>query len=214
MTSKNILQRIHAVMGEVDYVQKDKKAGMNYTIVSHDVVTAKVRPILHKHGVVYYPVKVNATQDGTRTQTHLTVRFCNIDEPADFIDVESLGYGIDTQDKGPGKAISYAVKYALLKALGLETGDDPDHDSIEHQPKSPNSMHLPHPTDSQQAWQDFGKAVVQAAQFAQTVPDLLKWMAENKEVFAGIKKASEKLHAYVRGSVEAHLNNLRDKEAA
>jgi hypothetical protein len=38
----------------------------------------------------------------------------------------SFGYGIDDQDKGAGKAMSYAVKYALLKTLGLETGDDPD----------------------------------------------------------------------------------------
>jgi hypothetical protein len=37
-----------------------------------------------------------------------------------------MGYGVDPQDKGPGKAISYGVKYALLKVLGLETGDDPD----------------------------------------------------------------------------------------
>jgi hypothetical protein len=40
--------------------------------------------------------------------------------------VETIGYGVDPQDKGPGKAISYGVKYALLKVLGLETGDDPD----------------------------------------------------------------------------------------
>ena len=46
----------------------------------------------------------------------------------DLIDVETFGFGIDDQDKGPGKAMSYAVKYALLKTLGLETGDDPDMD--------------------------------------------------------------------------------------
>jgi hypothetical protein len=40
--------------------------------------------------------------------------------------VETFGYGVDAQDKGPGKAMSYGVKYALLKVLGLETGDDPD----------------------------------------------------------------------------------------
>jgi hypothetical protein len=46
-----------------------------------------------------------------------------------------LLYGIDDSDKGPGKAISYAVKYALLKALGLETGDDPDEDQASvHKP--------------------------------------------------------------------------------
>jgi hypothetical protein len=55
LPKRNIAQRIAAVMGEVDYVQKEKKQGMNYSIVSHDAVTAKVRPLLHKHGIVYYP---------------------------------------------------------------------------------------------------------------------------------------------------------------
>ena len=123
----NIYQRLAAVMGEVDYVQKEKKAGMRYSIVSHDAVTAKVRPVLVKHGVVYHPSKLELSQNGNRTEVRMTVRFACVDEPS-FIDVPSAGYGIDDQDKGPGKAISYAVKYALLKTLGLESGDEPDED--------------------------------------------------------------------------------------
>jgi hypothetical protein len=124
--TRNIAQRIAAVMGEVDYVQKEKKQGMNYSIVSHDAVTAKVRPLLHKHGVVYYPRDFQPVQNGNRTELVFTVRFENIDDRTDYIDVATMGYGVDSQDKGPGKAISYGVKYALLKVLGLETGDDPD----------------------------------------------------------------------------------------
>jgi hypothetical protein len=123
---RNIAQRIAAVMGEVDYVQKEKKQGMNYSIVSHDAVTAKVRPLLHKHGIVYYPRALTVSQNGNRTEAVFTVRFENIDDRTDYIDVETFGYGVDPQDKGPGKAMSYGVKYALLKVLGLETGDDPD----------------------------------------------------------------------------------------
>jgi len=122
----NIAQRINAAMGEVSYVQKEKKQGMNYSIVSHDDVTAKVRPILQKHGVVYYPRDMAVEQVGNRTQAIFTVRFENIDDRTDFIDVATFGFGVDPQDKGPGKAMSYGVKYALLKVLGLETGDDPD----------------------------------------------------------------------------------------
>jgi len=122
----NVLQRLNGVQLEVDYVQKEKRQGMRYSIVSHDAVTAKVRPVLVKYGVLYYPRHLQTEQFGNRTQAFMTVRFVNIDEPADFIDVQSFGYGIDESDKGPGKAMSYAVKYALLKALGMETGDDPD----------------------------------------------------------------------------------------
>lgn len=135
---KNIHQRLAAAMEEVDYIQKERKQGMNYTIVSHDAVTAKVRPVLLKNGIVYYPVRCDHTHNGNRAECSLTVRFVNVDQPTDFFDVPTFGYGIDPQDKGPGKAMSYAVKYALLKALGLETGDDPDTDSINHSTADPH----------------------------------------------------------------------------
>ncbi|URC15564.1 single strand-annealing protein [Octadecabacter Antarctic DB virus 2] len=133
MTDKlNLHQRIAAVMAEVTYIQKESKAGMQYKIVSHDKVTAKCRPALLANGVIYYPVRCVTVQSGNRTECNMTVRFANIEDPQDFIDVQTCGYGVDSQDKGPGKAQSYAVKYALLKTLGLETGDDADHDAVEH----------------------------------------------------------------------------------
>lgn len=138
----NIYQRLAQVMGEVSYIQKEKKAEMKYSIVSHDAVTAKVRPVLLKAGIVYHPINMEWQQNGNRTEVTLSVRFVNIDQPNDYMDVPALGFGIDQQDKGPGKAISYAVKYALLKALGLETGDDPDqeqqvvHETAEEQAKA------------------------------------------------------------------------------
>lgn len=126
MQAANIHQRIAKVMQTITYIQKERKAGMRYTIVSHDAVTAKVRGPLLEAGIHYYPKTVSHVQNGNRTQCEMVVRFVNIDDPSDYIDVETFGFGIDDQDKGPGKAMSYAVKYALLKCLGLETGDDPD----------------------------------------------------------------------------------------
>lgn len=130
----NIHQRLAKVMSKVSYIQREEKKGMSYKIVSHDAVTAKVRPALLEAGIVYYPVRCDHQHNGNRAECSLTVRFVNIDEPSDFFEVPTFGYGIDPQDKGPGKAMSYAVKYALLKALGLETGDDPDMDSVDHSP--------------------------------------------------------------------------------
>ena len=128
LTGGNIFQRLNRVMQQVSYVQKEKKPGMRYSIVSHDAVTNLVRDPLVGQGVIYFPVHLSHTKDGNRTEVELTVRFQNVDDKDDYFDVPSIGYGIDDQDKGCGKAISYAVKYALLKALGLESGDDPDND--------------------------------------------------------------------------------------
>ena len=139
-----LLQRLHAVMAEVSYVQKDKEVEMprgKYKAVTHDAVTAKVRPALVKHGVLYYPISVERNErqisEGVpnkkaamwRTELDVVVRFVNIDNAADYLDVQVTGYGCDSGDKGPGKAMSYAVKYALLKALGLETGEDADNEA-------------------------------------------------------------------------------------
>lgn len=132
---RNIHQRMAAAMANVAYVQKDKPKGLQYSIVSHDAVTAKCRPALLAERVIYYPQNMEFSQNGNRTEVRLDLKFVNIDAPEDFILVPTLGYGLDNQDKGPGKAISYAVKYGLLKGLGLETGDDPDLDqTTEHTP--------------------------------------------------------------------------------
>ena len=159
MTAKNIHQRLAEVMQAVTYIQKERKQGMQYTIVSHDAVTAKVRPALLAAGIVYYPVRCEHTHNGNRAECSMTVRFVNIDEPTDFFEVPTFGYGVDPQDKGPGKAMSYAVKYALLKALGLETGDDADHDSIEHSSKDPAA---PPPFDASAVY-DRIKAAIESA---------------------------------------------------
>jgi len=126
---KNIYQKIHAIMSDIDYIQKGpKKAAGMYTYVSHDAVSEALHPLLVKHGIVVIPSVKEMTQEGNRTSMIVTVKFVNIDKPDDFFVVESCGYGIDTGDKGPGKCFSYAYKYALLKTFCLETGDDPDHD--------------------------------------------------------------------------------------
>lgn len=132
---KNIHQRMLAVMTDIAYVQKeDKKVNDQYRFVSHDAVTAKVRGALIKHGIVATTDIVRHEQNGNRTEVDVRVEFINVDNPADRVAINAFGYGIDSQDKGPGKAVSYAVKYAYLKAFALETGDDPERDNINHEP--------------------------------------------------------------------------------
>jgi hypothetical protein len=134
-TENSIFQRILAVMAEVSYVQKeDKKVNNQYTFVSHDAVIAKLRPALIKHGIVVVPTVVDAKQEGNTTVCQYRVTFVNVDNPQDAVTIDTLGYGVDPQDKGPGKAMSYAYKYAMLKLFCLETGDDPEKDSINREP--------------------------------------------------------------------------------
>lgn len=129
-TKFNIFQRINAVMSDVHYIEKEKKqVNGQYRFVSHDAVSAKLQPFLAKYGIVVVPNVVEMTQEGNRTSVKLEVTFINIDAPKDTFSVTYYGYGLDGQDKGIGKAVSYAFKYAMLKTFCLETGDDPDTDA-------------------------------------------------------------------------------------
>lgn len=129
-TQLNVFQRILAVMSELHYIEKgDVKVNGQYTFVSHDAVSARVQPFLVKHGIAVIPSIEEVTQEHNRTQVKLAVAFINIDRPEDQFVVRYVGYGIDNGDKGPGKAISYAFKYALLKTFCLQTGDDPDNNA-------------------------------------------------------------------------------------
>lgn len=132
----NVEQRLLAVMGELSYVQRDRVAPKEiggFSFVSHDAVTSAVRPLLVKYGVLCLPTIAEGghSRDGNQTTLLVDVTFVNVDRPEDQRIVRSVGYGIDKQDKGPGKAMSYAVKYALLKTFSLETGDDVEAASVE-----------------------------------------------------------------------------------
>jgi len=195
MTIKNVHQRLAEVMASVTYIQKERKQGMQYTIVSHDAVTAKVRPALLASGIVYYPTRCEHTQNGNRAECSMTVRFVNIDAPEDFFEVHAFGYGVDAQDKGPGKAMSYAVKYALLKALGLETGDDADHDSIDHVKSDPAIPQFNAPAAAQRIKDKLNKC--------KTLQDLKEvWVAELPAI-ADVKD--------VEPALEIQIVNLKEK---
>jgi hypothetical protein len=131
----NILQRVNAVQKEVAYIQKDRSVstgGGSYKAVSHDAVTALLRPHLIKHGIVYTTTLADECHFDTKEEgskqrlfrATFTICFASIDKPEDRIFVTLPAHALDNGDKAPGKAISYATKYALLKVFALETGED------------------------------------------------------------------------------------------
>ena len=64
----NIFQRLQEVRKKVSYIQKDKKV-QSYMAVTHDHVTAEVRPFLVEFGVVIVPSFVSSVVADTGTFT-------------------------------------------------------------------------------------------------------------------------------------------------
>jgi hypothetical protein len=146
----NIFQKISKVMADIEYLQKDdkvitnSKSGTGYKAITEEKVTSEVRKSLIKNGIVIIPVEqkhkredeVLTDQYGNEKNNRLTTvdtiyRIQNIDDKEDYIEAVSSGTGVDTQDKGIGKAMTYSYKYLLLRTFAIPTGEDADKISSE-----------------------------------------------------------------------------------
>lgn len=152
MSALNIHQRMAAITAELQTVAKNLNVetgkGKGYKAVSERDVIDAVKPLEAKHGVYSYPASRRVLESAalesesewngkvTKKTTFFerietVYRFVNTDDPTDFIETTTFAEGIDSQDKGSGKAMTYADKYALMKAYKISTGDDPDQTASE-----------------------------------------------------------------------------------
>ena len=146
----NLYEKIQAVSNEVRNITKDMTVGQgsySYKAVSDIDVTLAVKDAETRFKLVSIPVKqeiVNTeivriqkknNEEGLTyvDNIKMTVRIIDLEDPTQFIEVESFGKGIDSGDKGFGKASTYARKYALLNAYKIATGEDPDAEKSKEQ---------------------------------------------------------------------------------
>ena len=149
--SLNIFQRVAAITDELGVVAKNlsvKAGGGSYKAVSERDIIDAVKPLETKYRVYSYPsnreivddemLENEKTYNGnttksttffTRVRTEYTI--LNIDKPEERFTTIVFSEGIDPGDKGSGKAMTYADKYALMKVYKISTGDDPDQNPSE-----------------------------------------------------------------------------------
>lgn len=148
----SVYEKILQVMQKVQYLQKDgyveTSKGKGYKAMTDEKVASVLRPALLEARLVILPVKCEAkrtdevvTQADNQgntyekrnrvTDVHGIYRIVDVDNPSDYVDVESCGCGVDTQDKGVGKAMTYSRKYMLLNTFLIPTGNDTDDVSSE-----------------------------------------------------------------------------------
>lgn len=148
----NIYEKMAAITAELQTVAKNLTVATSktssYKAVSERDILDAVKPLEAKYGVYSYPAgrnviesnllesesKYTDNQGNTTVNTKTTFmtrietlyRFVNIEKPEEYIETITFAEGIDSQDKGSGKAMTYGDKYALMKAYKISTGDDPD----------------------------------------------------------------------------------------
>lgn len=148
----NIYQKLEAIQNELGFVAKNLNVQVSktnqYKATGEVDVLEAVKPLEHKYGVYSYPANREILESDTLTQNtqygeksnlfiriKVTYRFVNIDKPSEFIETVSFAEGIDSGDKGSGKAMTYADKYALMKTYKISTGEDPDKDASQEYSK-------------------------------------------------------------------------------
>jgi len=142
----NLYEKIQAVSNDVKNIEKDMVVGTgnnSYKAASDLAVTLAIKKAETKHRLVSIPQTQKVIQSETLKtiknyngqiiegykfveNIEMTTRIVDLDDITKFIDIVSLAKGVDTADKGFGKAATYARKYALLNAYKIPTGEDPD----------------------------------------------------------------------------------------
>jgi len=234
---KQVLAALINASREVGYVQK---RGYNdfqkYSYVTEADILQEVRPALLKHGLVMIP-SVESISHDEHGNTHISVRYDVYHESGETLSFVMAGSGNDRNSKGVGdkgiyKALTGCNKYALLKAMQLATGDDPEEEKAE--PKKvetkvePKPEPKPEPKEANQEFEDGSTFppvfsilkekpdadIDEICAFAEaflkdctTVESLRQYYSMNKETWAYL----EKLNSKRAGELKARFTD-RNKE--
>ena len=126
---------LHKVLRDMPDMERRKV--QTFSAFNVDDVYATVKPLFVEHGLVLIPTKVltadyvpgNYKSGGAYTHARLVMAY-------DLVAVgdgskhriEFAAEGIDNQDKATNKAVQQALKYALIQALFINTGEDAEED--------------------------------------------------------------------------------------
>lgn len=151
MEFNEIIEKVNSDKRLVPDLMKSEK-GNNFRAISESAILDVIDPVLKEAGW-FYTVEVKKSDlqireaygsKGKKLQFIATVEvriYFEHDNESALKWTDSVGMGIDDNDKAMGKAYTYAIKYALLKLFRLRYGDDPD-------AKASEPLHTEKPRDT------------------------------------------------------------------
>ena len=144
---KNLITAVLKVMAEVKNIEKSMTVGTgnnSYKGVSDKDVKLKIGEAMQSNGLALFPTKVTPTIKVDRWEemdsyskamktkqsvfTEVVTEYLLAHESGETMTISGYGHGIDSQDKGAGKATTYALKNALLYLFLVPTGTIEDTD--------------------------------------------------------------------------------------
>lgn len=159
---EQLAKAVLAVMHEVKGIEKSMTVGSGanaYKGVPDKEVKRIIGEAMHKHGLCILPIGVEpktqierweeidqysketpkATKQKQSVFTEVATRYLLLHSSGESVELQGYGHGTDTQDKGAGKATTYALKYTLLYTFLTPTGtiDDADNTHSDEIPTPP-----------------------------------------------------------------------------
>ncbi|CAB4177520.1 Essential recombination function protein [uncultured Caudovirales phage] len=134
MTGK-IHSKLSEILKAVGYIEKTgTNASQGYKYVQAAAVADKIRDEFAKRSLTMIPATIEVTESGltpSGKQALVTLRVTwqiTDGESGEFVTFQSVGSGSDSTDKAVYKAMTGALKYALLLGFLIPTGDDPENE--------------------------------------------------------------------------------------
>ena len=132
-----VAKKISEVMKQVEYLKKDGKVAYGstrYNYLSEEKITSEIRKAMADVGLIIYPAKMEIVSEQEVNTRSGKARVLNIVaayhikdiDSGEFIEIQTLGEGMDSGDKAIYKAMTGAYKYAQRQTFMIPTGDDPD----------------------------------------------------------------------------------------
>jgi hypothetical protein len=144
---KNLAKAVISVMKEVKGMEKNSRVGAGnsaYDGTKYSDVAEKFNDAMANNGLCIIPIDIQEETKIERWEemdnyskamktkqsvfTKVVTKYLLIHESGESVELCGFGHGIDTQDKGAGKATTYALKNALLYTFLTPVGkmDDTD----------------------------------------------------------------------------------------
>jgi hypothetical protein len=201
--AKAILKVMEAVKG-IDKTMTIGTGNSSYKGVPDQEVKKVIGEEMKKAGLVLLPISVepNTTferwvengQYGEKQKqqvfTEVKTKYLLLHESGESIELAGYGHGADSQDKGAGKATTYALKYTLLYAFLVPTGKIDDADAIHSDEyESPKSKQ----NTADKEWLNIGTPAFEKAKEA--IKAGTHTIADVRKKYAVSKKTEEALNA-------------------
>lgn len=141
----DLFKAICAVMADVERVPKNGKNQFHgYKYATEADLVAVVRPSMAKHGLALLPNQVHATDPDAFGNVRVTVEYLLVHSSGQTHGpLTAFGVGNDRArngndgDKAIYKALTGANKYLLFKLFQVDTGDDPEAETVSNEDRPP-----------------------------------------------------------------------------